>query len=376
MSYEIRDKLSLKLLFNDEEFIFRRANSLNFLHMCASTKVAVPMLHLSLQDNLDSLSTFSNLGDGAKIQVVLANGQGPSSTYIFRLNSSHRQPLEGGYMYDIDAYLDVPTFWNASPTEPLRGTSYKTIETIAKNCGLGFSGDQTADSQIWLPRNMQYHAWAKEICNHGYRSDFSCMQLGLDLDKTLNYKDLSESRKRTKLFNFGEYRSGSVLVTDIQPMVASGSMNHLSGYADMLVEQDLSREDINRVTNSVSINKSLGEKALLVNSRVKGVVPLSRVNFTPISAGNTHSEYERAFYQNTRINNLHSSRISLVTPDNTNVRLLDRVSLTLDETTTYLAAYSGDYIVGSRTIYVKGNTYFEKLELLRRSMNTEVKDSL
>lgn len=375
MSYEIQDKLSLKILLNDEEFLFSRANSLGFLHMVQSTKVGVPMLHMALQDNVDFLAESKHLADGARIQIILAARSGKSRTFVFRLNSYRRTPSSGGYQYELDGYLDTSTYWHASTKDPIRGTSYSAIGKIAKACGLKFVGDQTADSQVWLPCNTRYHEWARLISERGFRSDSSCMQLGLNFDKTLVYKDLSFVRPRVKILKFGSYQKDTILVTDAVPRAAPGSMNHFSGYSEALVEQDLLATDPNRTHSKINVSKGERETSLLVNTKVKGAVEQSRVVFAPIDCGNSHPEYEKALYQNRRLNNLYSSRLDVVTPDDTDLKLLDRVSIALDKTTTYLQAYSGDYFVSARAIYIRSNEYFEKIELLRKAVNTGLQDA-
>lgn len=376
MSYEIKDKLSLKILFNNEEFLFGRANSLNFLHMVASTKIGVPMIHLSLQDNLDTLSESKHLADGARIQVVLAGRDGKNTTYVFRVNSSKRTPRSGGYLYEIDGYIDASTYWHASTPDAIKGTSYKALSQIASRCGLAFQGDQTADEQVWIPRNIRYNEWARQISERGYRSDNSCMQLGLNFDKTLTYRDITNARAVSGNFLFGEYRRDSILVTDIQPDNSAGSMNHFSGYSDELVEQDVNRAGVYRRNSSVQVQKGEGESSLLINSKIKSAVGQSKIAFAPIDVGNSHPEYEKALYQNRRINNLFSSKLSLVTPSSTNIKLLDRVQVTLDKTTAYLKMYSGEYIVGTRVIHVQSNEYFEKFELLRKSVGIGLQDAM
>ena len=376
MSYEIQDRVSLQLLFNDKEWIFNRANELDFVHMVASTRISVPMLHLALQDNLDSLSSSTNLADGARIQIVLSARGGRSVSYSFRLNSFKRQPSGGGYRYEIDAYLDVPTYWHTSRTDPFKGTSYEAIAHIASRCGLNFSGSSTSDAQTWIPRNMRYHEWARDIADYGFRSDSGFMKLGLNLDKTLVYKDVIDETPSIKNMVFAEYTTNGIMISDAVPASSSGTMNHYSGYQDSLIEQDVMNANVFKENKNVTVSKGLGQRSLLVNSRIKSAVDQSRISFNPIDPGNTHANYERAGYQNERMNGLFSSRIEVVTPQSTELRLLDGVTLVFDSGTEYLQAFSGRYIIASRAVRLQGNEYFEKFELLRRSVNTELRDSL
>lgn len=372
MSYEIQDRLSLKVLFNGEEFLFGRANSLEFLHMVQSTKIGVPMLHMALQDNVGFLSQSKHLGDGAIIQIILSSrSEGKTTSYVFRLNSFKPTPNSGAYRYEIDGYLNCPVYWHASQRESIEGTSKSVLSKIAALSNLYFSGDETSDDQIWIPGNRYYYAWAQEIASRGFRSDNSCMQLALNLNRLVTYKDISAPSQPTERFNFGGYLQGTLLASDVTPMLASGTLNHHAGYADMLVEQDTEVED-SQVNSKVQVSLQSSEGGLQVNSNVKGAVERSTVRLAPIDVGNVHPNYEKAFYQNRRISSLFSTQVSVVTPALTGLNCLDTVGLTVDQAYDYLQSYSGNYRVGSRTIWVSGNDYFEKLALFRRTINGRI----
>jgi hypothetical protein len=360
MTYELQDK----------------ANELDFFHMVASTRISVPMLHMALQDNIDSLASSTNLADGSRIQIVLSARGGKSTTYEFRLNSFKRQPAGGGYRYEIDAYLDAPTYWHTSRTDPFKGTSYEAMAHIASRCNLNFSGSSTSDSQVWMPRNMRYHEWARSIADYGFRSDSGFMKLGLNLDKTLVYKDVIDETPSIKNMVFAEYTPNGIMISDAVPAASSGTLNHYSGYQDSLIEQDVMNASVFKENKNVTVSKGIGQKSLLVNSKIKQAVDQSRILFNPIDPGNTHANYERAGYQNERMNALFSSRIEVVTPQATDLRLLDAVTLVFDKGSEYLQAFSGKYVIASRAVRLEGNEYFEKFELLRRSVNTELRDSL
>ena len=376
MSYEVTGRISVKVLLNDEEFPFLRANSLEFLHLSSSTKLAAPMCHLALQDNIDFLSESKHLADGAKIQLVIsARDSGQSNTYAFRLNSYARTSNSGAQRYEIDGFLDCNLFWNYSTFEAFKGTSFVAISDIAKRTELGVSGDQTADSQVWLPRNIPYYEWARLIAERGYRSENSCMQLGLDLDRTLEYKDVSEFKSPKALFSYGGYREGYLLAIDVSPSIKSGSMNHHSGYSESQVEQDVLNQNFYRTNSKILVNKQAREGTLLLNQKLKKSINQNRVTFAPIDVGNVHVEYEKALYQNRRNNNLFSSVLNLVTPEPSTLHLLDVVTVSMEKASEHLKIYSGDYRIATKTIHVKNNDYFEKYELLRRTLNAQLQDA-
>ena len=377
MAFELENRLSLKVLFGEEEFLFDRANSLDFLHMSCSTRVGVPMLHMAVQDNIDSLRESKHFSDAAKIQIVIkAKDDTFATTYAFRLNSYRRTASSGGYRYELDAYVDANTYWHASSVVPKKGSSYSAIKGIAEDCGLKFEGDQTVDTQLWIPRNIPYHEWARQISERGYRSDKSFMQLGLNFDKTLVYRDLSAKAAPKAKFAFAEYVAGFITTTDVQPSTSSGSMNHYSGYAETHVEQDVETATLHRSNSKVEIDKKASEGTMMINSKIKNAVKQARVTFAPIDIGNVHPAYEQALYQNRRQNNMFNVRLDLVANSATKLHLLDLVTVNLDSASDYLKTYSGDYHIASRVVFIKGFEYFEKFELVRKTMNINLKDSV
>jgi hypothetical protein len=202
------------------------------------------------------------------------------------------------------------------------------------------------------------------------------MKMGVNLDKTLVYRDLSEQAGSVKNLVFGDYRPDSTMVYDVVPNASSGTLNHYAGYQDMLVEQDVFATGENKQNKNISVAKGVGQKSLMVNSKVKQAVDQSRITFNPIDPGNTHPFYERAVYQNERMNMLFSSKVDAVTPEDSGLKLLDPVNLTVDKGSEYLKSFSGGYRVASKVIRIQGNEYYEKLELLRRSTNVELTDAL
>ena len=118
----------------------------------------------------------------------------------------------------------------------------------------------------------------------------------------------------------------------------------------------------------VTIRSSEG--SLQVNSKIKGAVQRSNVNFAPIDVGNTHPNFEAALYQNRRLAGLFSTQVEILASEYTGVNLLDLVTLNVDKSYTYLKAYTGEYRVASRAIRIQDHNYFEKLGLLRKTINS------
>jgi hypothetical protein len=192
--YSINDRIHIGVYFNGEEFPFDRVNALDCLHMSCSTKVGVPMLFLKLTDALGWITNQPRiLSDSTRITIVIrTSNDSTQSTYSFRLNSAKHQMISNvGASYEMDAYFDVPKYWHGSAVTPIKGTSNEVLTQIAGYSDLIYKGTSTSDSQVWWPRNTQYHEWARRVSERGYVNDQSCMQLGLDLEETLVYRNIS-----------------------------------------------------------------------------------------------------------------------------------------------------------------------------------------
>jgi hypothetical protein len=100
------------------------------------------------------------------------------------------------------------------------------------------------------------------------------------------------------------------------------------------------------------------------------------VRYSPIDPGNVHSDYEKALYQNRRLANLFQNRIDVVTPERTTLGVLDYVNLTLDLSTSYSPKrFNLDYWITSHVVYIHGNNYYEKFELMSNVLRRLEEDS-
>lgn len=368
--YAVQDRLAIQLLFESKEFPFNRMNALGYLHIAASAKLSVPMLDMQVMDTIGWISKNSVLFDGARIEIVLSSKGGVGRTYSFRLNSFREDRAGDTTTYHIDGYLDAPRYWSGSQRDSVTGTPSEVLRRIASECGLKEDIDGTTNSQTWYARNQKYHEWAREIGDSGYASDQSCMILALDLDGTLRYKNVGISASTNKVISLIQQVREAIHAPVFLPRVTSGVANMVSGYQSNLVQQNPLSSQLYRVHQRVEFQND-EQGSLMVNGNVSSSVNRGRVMFAPINPGNVGEEYERGRYQNNRVGFLYSVGLDVLTPDVTDLPLLSVVDVTspVDERT---KVYAGRYRVVTRTLFVKGADYYEKLELSRKTLNTNV----
>lgn len=368
----ITGRLSLQLFINEKEFPFDRVNALDFLHMSSSVRISLPMIHFKVLDAAKYLSKSQDLVDGATIVVALIHDN-KKQIYPFRLHTFRETLSSTGPAYEIDGYYDSAPYWLLSSSVHIQGTSNYALSRIATICQIkNYIGTTTADNQLWISKNKQYREFARDIVDRGYVNDLSCMQLAFDLTGSLIYKNLSEKRTKVAQFLTSKYGKDSFIATDFSIHSQSGLMNSLTGYAEEVHAPSIGTSD---VFDKVQASKLTSK--MMLNLDVKKAINRSRVSFCPINGGNTHTNYEKAYYQNLRLSNLFSFGLDIVTPDVTYVSLLDFVAYeSRIANTNRVSAYSGEYYVTSKAIYIQGVNYFEKLELARQGINAAAANQL
>jgi hypothetical protein len=378
MSIEQNGSLAFKLNFNGTDLPLGRILDIESFHTSCSTRTSIPTVHLKLVDISDYLLTNNLLFDGCPIGVVIGVPGLPTSTYNFRLNSFRPIPgADNRRTIELDGYLDCPEYWNTSSYTLLKGTSAAVLSTIASQCKLSYQGTATADTQVWYPRNQYYHEWANSIAEHGYKSDSSGMQLGLDLSSTLVYADVSSLDNPKFKIAIGELKQDYLFASEAKFTTKSGSLNHYSGFASGIVNQKLLSSGVTSINSTLKLHGQSTSTSVLMNKDLKARTTQGRLAFTPLDPGNAHTNFELAKYQNRRIANLFTTRAEVILTGPSGVKLLDCVQIILDNPNREaLGKYSGNYRVSSRVVYTNGSQYFEKLELVSKSASLTTKDQV
>ena len=371
MALDVQGRISLKMYMNGMELPINYGTGIvvNFIHMSCSTRIAVPMIHISLNDPIDFLLNNKLLFDNCLITIVIGDQSAQSTTYEFRLNSftNPGSAVSDSRNIEIDGYLNLTKYWQSTSVTQFTGTSSALLGDISSKCALNYVGDKTSDSQTWFPRNLPYYEWARIVSERGYKSDTSCMQMGVDLSKTLVYRDIASMESPISRINIGKPKPGCIFGIDASPSSSPGAKNNLSGYSSSIIEQDLV-DPTHKATSKVRLSTRSENKSLAMNLQVKNEAGLGRVRFGPIDPGNVHPNYEVALYQNRRITNLFVNKLEVLVKEPTNLKLLDCVYIDLDNDNRDISKLGGTYRLSSRVVYFQGMDYMEKLEFASRSV--------
>lgn len=368
MGYNLQDRMEISVYFSGTEFPLEGINVLNSMQIDMSVKVLLPTLHMVVTDEIELLSKTSLMQDGTPISIVVkAFGSSTSKTYTFRVFKFQSFKATVGTMYVIDGYWDSRQYWLKTTMTGLRGTSNHVLGMIAEECGLAYDGVQTSDEQLWIPQNRTYGLFAKHIVNRGYKSESSLMVAGVDLSGTLIYRDFNEKPESPVNVVLGEYTGQGKTVVDYKPQNNSGFNNLLTGYNNIRISQSMVAD--NQTINSLAMTSD--SRSPFFSMENKDVAARGSVLYSGIDFGNTHQEYERAFYQNQRYKNLLNAAIDLMAIMPTDLGLLEAFNFVdrYEDSGEVNNSWAGVYRLTSKAIRVEGATYTEMFEGYRHGTN-------
>lgn len=367
MALHITDRIYLQVSISGAEIPLDKLNMFDYLHIVESVRVYMPILTFRLIDATKFLVSNNLLLDGAPIKVTVGQSD-TKRTYNFRLFSVQNPAAEGGDAYIITGYLDAPKYWIESTPQAIIGTPTEALSQIAATCGMSFEGEQTADSQLWLPSNTRYCEFSRQVSERGFVDPSSCMQMVLTTQKKLRYKNVSKAPgNRLETFsNRGNYENATP-ITDYKLISKSGFFNSTSGYQDTRVAQSVANPEDDLISE-VSVKKNT--RHLNMNSGVKGSIKQGRVSFAPVDVGNVGPNYEQALYQNRRLSSLYSLGVDIVLPTFVDTDILDYVLCDFSKPDiSGVKEISGAFLLTSKVLYVQGMNVYQKVEAYRQGLN-------
>jgi hypothetical protein len=188
------------------------------------------------------------------------------------------------------------------------------------------------------------------------------------LYKNLNAYDYSQA----KIFRVGSEQAGGIFVSDSEVKSNSGTSNQVGGYKQTIHQFDVAGET--RIKSDKVTTKRIANTTSL-NPISKTAAGDGKVKIEPISSGNSHQNSLRAKQQNSRVHLLLSSSVSLLTPFDPDVELLDPVHLDYNQKTKNgdlknNAEISGFYVVAGKSIIIMEDlNYYERYQIIRDGTN-------
>lgn len=336
-----------------------------------------PMANLSLVDN-QKYFDLNPVGDGARFEIYTGTTKdiAKAKIYKFRHFKTDRAAI-GGTMsaYNFRLVYDAPRFINENMTSVISGTSSEVMRAIASQ--VPFSKvvvDTSSDAMPWIPFGMKRCEFARHVCNHAYASPNSCFMLGIRLDGSMHFRNVSNISiaKATNLMVKGSSTlQGSIRIIGDKEVVSSGLQNAFSGYKMETIEQGTASDK-----SYTKVAAPASSTSILVNANISKGIEGSRLINSPIATSNVHPNYQNASHQNKRIRNTFMLSTYVATDTMTDLDLFDTTKYMCVEQgahkTELNKKLSGSYLIVAKTVYAtKDGMYFEKFQLQRQGYNVE-----
>ena len=324
----------------------------------------------------DTMNKFENgiFSDQAPVELALGpafDGQIPP-TQSFRLfNIQEVFPTTSGTSIKFTAVFNAPELFRKPMSKAYKGTSAEAIGAMARDAGVQFETTGTADSMTWLPNSRPFGQAMRKIADHGSAGGTSAMHLTMgttgDGQWKLMYKDLIaqlQSEGKAKFISLNMFTGEGFPIFHVKGRNHSGTLNsQLSGGS--IIQTKLSGK-----TEIDSLFEAMQSTAKLnINMAVKDAIGKLPPLVAPFDGGNTHKDYTKAQMQNEKLKGTLSGFLDCVTNYFTNVAVMDPVDVLLGNGEQINQVLSGRYIVNSRTQFVKGHLYREKLTLASQGSN-------
>lgn len=292
-----------------------------------SVNAITPTMQFTFSDESRSLVTDLNLTDGTQATLILGRYEDSAINYKFRLFGTKQRPATEGPVIVANFVTDAPEYISGAYTEGYEGTSSDVILKIADKCNLESDVTDTQDSMVWLNFGSTRGSFIEDITMHGYNGDSCCMMRGLTASQIMVYKDamfeLNNTAPGVTLALDNVQGDDITYVREAKNVSVSGVMNSWVNYGWNYTEHSLSGTPI--ITDKYNLKTT--EPYLAINSDVQSAVNnQAKVEYgAKLDCRNTHSNYNKAYYNNLRGRALLGERMHVLVEEPTGLQLLDTV---------------------------------------------------
>jgi len=324
------------------------------------------------------------LNDGTKLEILLGQTPEDSVTYVFSVYSINSYEDNGANIQEAYCMLDVPALTIGAFRDMYEDTSSGVVGAIAGEVGLEFDGpDSTDDSMTWINCGSTRLQFLEQTCLRAYASDKSCISLAVDFD-TIRMKDLFAQFSKEPEYslyysiNIDDDDPGiKVSMDESKPCSRNGFYNQATNYGHTHWQHSLSGEPI----KLDKIDPVVLGDGLPINSDIKGQVEASAFTMGPgfdtgsgdLPGANVHENYYKARYQNLRFLSLFTEGVTTLSRTFLNIPLFTPVRYVhgsvRDDDSAESKKHTGNYIVGGKTLLLRGKHYAELYDLYRPFIN-------
>ena len=352
--------------------IFDGTNFLRELSLTEHIGYSFPVFSATLRDSTGAMDNFLAIRDGTKINIAIGSSKENQHSYNFRTISYTKSSTSGETTWIINGVLDCPKYYSMSKRAAYQGTSNDCLNKIAQDSGLIYVGTDATfdDNQVWLATGDTNAVFAQRIADHGYCNDTSATMIATTLEGKLLYKDLNTQIQLPAVDDFylGQMVDEDPVSNETIFSSNSGFRNNWLGTGVLRAVTGIS--GVESTLSSIPVTNC--ENFLSVNSDVKSAVQYTKIDCSEFNAGNTHANYEKAFYQNIRQRSLFSQYVDMLFYEQNMplAKLLDCIYLHInDPQTSEIAEGEGKYLVaGITTVIHGGYLYAQRYTVMRNAV--------
>ena len=292
----------------------------NYLQTAATVDMAVK----------DVTGNFNNVFfDGAPITIAMGKLEvgPPLAKMPYRVVKKPNQPpVASGSGIRILAGYDAFKYLRDVPRKGYRGTVYEVLQQLSSELGLnGVSGEQTNDSQVWLPGMKSYALFMRDLVSHSRVDDTSLMLHCLSGAGVIMFANITKKLKdEAPVAIFSNHgKEGSIAIRDFTRIEDSGVYNLYKNYGAMEWSESLSGTPSDLL--EVSVPKTAA--SLPVNSELYDGIQRVWTQFSALDCGNVNDTYYKAAYQNARMAGLLSVGVDVLIDRYTSLDIFDVVEI-------------------------------------------------
>lgn len=368
-------------------------------------KGSLPCFELSFYDTLNLMKDTAMPLDDAKIKVFL----NPRSQQLKEILIQFKitQFTVNNRRYSMKGVLDVNNLHISLFKSYENMTSHKTLQSIAKESGLGFNTniDDTDDSMTWIQTGEDTIDFIEEIVESSYKSDNAFMAAYIDYYYNFNFIDIEKELERNidndltvtdrtlsdvlggdepeKLSNLilsndEAFRDTNLFFDNYRVINNSTGVSLLAGYKNIINYYDISNKNL-LVFNIDSIT-SKGDKTIILKGSPQDEEFFKLNNnfhfLGTMDVSNSHKNYKFSQIQNEK-NLIDLGKIGLeitMSMPNYSLYKYQKVKLFLSNQATTPSAgiknerLSGDWLIIDIQYTFSQNNFNQTIKLVKREL--------
>ena len=367
-----RGDFEVNLTINGEDILLSNVQIASLV-VYEGVSQLLPTIDININDPILDRS-LPPIYDGSLINVLLSpktNQEDKRKQYSFRVYSYEINSSNTFQSIHITGYLDVPSYFKDLRFKSYNGSSNSVAKDIANQNSLTFDGDATSDKQKWLQSGIPDGQFLQHVVKHAYKDDTSCFVFAVTAERELLFVNLNDPARLVIDWEMVRVDSFLYPVAENQLPVfkfvwtsRSGFLNRFSASGLLAGAYDLTTGNLQDAKTDVRVKNT---QYLSINSELQKE---SRYLSLPYSSDNVHENYNKARVQNLQMLGSYANNIRATTSRIRDVKLLDRVFLSVEDSPGTLALdYSGEYYVDRIMTGIVNNQFLVEYNLVREGIN-------